>query len=58
MSNELVSNKQPTYHKLNSYNLNRITLEVNDDIEEKTRNGIDPNIEFGAVFHIKNYKDT
>jgi hypothetical protein len=58
MSNELVSNKQPTYHKLNSYNLNRITLEVSDDIEEKTRNGWDNNIEFGCVLHIKNYKDT
>jgi hypothetical protein len=58
MSNELTSPKQPTYHKLNTYNLNRITLEVNDDIEDKNRNGIDPNIEFGAVFHIKNYKDT
>ena len=55
MNNELVSTKTPTYHKLNTYNLNRISLEVNDDIEGLTNNGIDPNIEFGAIFHIREY---
>jgi hypothetical protein len=55
MNNELVSTKTPTYHKLNTYNLNRITLEINDDIEGLTNNGIDPNIEFGAIFHIREY---
>jgi hypothetical protein len=58
MNNELVSTKTPTYHKLNSYNLNRISLEINNDIEGKTNNGIDTNIEFGAILHIKNYQDT
>jgi hypothetical protein len=58
MNNELVSPKNPTYHKLNTNHLNRITLQVNDDIEEKTNNGWKPEIQFGAVFHIKNYKDT
>jgi hypothetical protein len=58
MSNSLVSNKQPTYHKLNTYNLNRISLQVNDDIEEKTNNGWSSLIEFGAIFHIREYEDT
>jgi len=58
MNNELVSPKNPTYHKLNTYNLNRISLEVNNDIEQNnTRNGWNPNINFGCVLHIKNFKD-
>ena len=58
ISNELTSPKNPTYHKLNTNHLNRITLEVSDDIEKNNRNGWDNNIEFGAIFHIRNFKDT
>ena len=58
MSNELTSPKQPTYHKLNTYNLNRISLQVSKDINQnKPYNGWDSNIQFGAVFHICDYGD-
>ena len=58
MNNELTSPKQPTYHKINTHDLNRISLQVNNDIEQnKPYNGWKPSIEFGAVFHICDYGD-
>jgi hypothetical protein len=58
MSNELTSPKQPTYHKLNTYNLNKISLQVSNDIDtNKPYNGWKPEIQFGAVFHICDYED-
>lgn len=58
MNNRLKTTKNPTYHKIKSYNLNRISLEVSDEIEETNIfKGWDDTIKFGTVFHIKNYKD-
>jgi hypothetical protein len=58
MSNELTSPKQPSYHKLNTYSLNRISLQVSNDINtNKPYNGWNSNIQFGAVFHICDYGD-
>jgi hypothetical protein len=57
MSNELVSSKNPSYPKLNTYNLNRISLEVADDIQDKTKGGWDNAIQFGAVFNIIDYNN-
>ena len=51
--NELTSPKQPTYHKLNTQNLNRLSLQVSNNIDEnKPYNGWSSNINFGAVFHV------
>ena len=58
MNNELTSPKQPSYHKLNTYNLNRISLQVSNDINQnKPHNGWSSNIQFGAIFHICDYGD-
>ena len=58
MNNELTSPKQPSYHKLNTYNLNRISLQVSNDINtNKPYNGWKPDLQFGAVFHICDYGD-
>ena len=58
MNNELTSPKQPSYHKLNTYNLNRISLQVSNDINtNKPYNGWKPSIEFGCVLHICDYGD-
>ena len=58
MSNELKSPPEPTYHKLNTYNLNRISLQVSNDIDtNKPYNGWNSNIHFGAVFHIVDNQD-
>ena len=58
MSNELKSLKQPTYHKLISNNLNRISLQVSNDIDtNKPYNGWDNKIEFGCVLHIVDNQD-
>lgn len=56
--NELISPQKATYHKLNTYDLNRISLQVSNDIEtNKPYNGWDSNIQFGAVLHIRDYKE-
>ena len=56
MNNELTSPKQPTYHKINSYDLNRISLQVSNDINQnKSYNGWDNKIEFGCILHICDY---
>lgn len=58
MDNELKSPIKPTYHKLNTYNLNRISLQVSNDIDEKKPyNGWNTEIEFGSIFHIIDYED-
>ena len=58
MNNELTNPKQPSYHKLNTYNLNRISLQVSDNIEQnKPYNGWKPDLQFGAVFHIVDNQD-
>lgn len=58
MNNRLKTNKNPTYHKIKSYNLNRISLEVSNEIEETDIfKGWDDTLKFGCVLHIKNYKD-
>ena len=58
MNNRLKTIKNPTYHKIKSYNLNRISLQVSNEIEETDIfKGWDDTIKFGTVFHIKNYKD-
>jgi hypothetical protein len=55
--NQLKSPSNPTYHKLNTYNLNRISLQVSNDIDtNKIYNGWNSNIQFGAIFHIRDYK--
>ena len=56
--NELTSPKQPTYHKLNTQNLNRLLLQVSNDIDtNKPYNGWKPSIEFGCVLHIVDNED-
>ena len=58
MNNELTSPKQPAYHKLNSYNLNRISLQISNDINtNKPYNGWKSDLQFGAIFHICDYGD-
>lgn len=58
MNNRLKTTKNPTYHKIKSYNLNRISLEVSNEIEETDKfKGWDDTIKFGCMLHIKNYKD-
>ena len=58
MNNELKSPKQISYHKINTYDLNRISLQVSNDIDtNRPYNGWKPSIEFGCVLHIINYGD-
>jgi len=58
MNNRLKTTKNPTYHKIKSYNLNRISLEVSNEIEETDIfKGWDDTIKFSCMLHIKNYKD-
>ena len=59
LNNGFHSPQVPTYHKLISDQLNKITIVVTDDItnSNKVYAGINPNISFALIFHIIDYVD-
>jgi hypothetical protein len=60
LSNALHSPETPTYHKIISNNLNKITLVITDNITSATAiyGGINTNISFAVVLHVIDYLDS